>query len=98
VYRALGLAPNVIHIASDLIAKFWPDALGSLVGDKSNSVVFDNSKIKSFVPAFTCEVDWAEGLRRALAWFDAHPDYQTIDQELNEIWDRLIDAYQRAFQ
>src|SRR5215217_2253978 len=46
VYRALGVEPNVIHIPSDLIAAYDPPSLGSLVGDKSNSVVFDNSKIK----------------------------------------------------
>jgi nucleoside-diphosphate-sugar epimerase len=95
-YQALGLAPSVVHIPSDLIAKYWPDALGSLIGDKSNSVVFDNSRIKSFVPDFTCEVDWLEGLRRALAWFEAHPEFQTIDQELNATWDLIIDSYERA--
>lgn len=94
--RALGLAPNVVHIPSDLIAKYWPEALGSLIGDKSNSVVFDNSRIKSFVPDFICEVDWAEGLRRSLAWYEAHPEFQTVDQELNSTWDAIIEAYERA--
>ena len=96
-YQALGLAPNVIHIPSDLIAKYWPHAYGSLIGDKSNSVVFDNSKIKSFVPDFNCKVSWADGLRRSLAWFESHPEYQTIDQELNSIWDTLIAAYEQTF-
>ena len=96
-YQALGLAPNLVHIPSDLIVRYWPHALGSLIGDKSNSVVFDNSKIKSFVPEFVCDVDWSEGLRRALAWFDSYPKYQTIDRELNSIWDVLIDSYKRAF-
>jgi nucleoside-diphosphate-sugar epimerase len=68
-YRALGLKPNVIHIPSDLIAMYDPHALGSLVGDKSNSVAFDNSKIKRFVSDYVCEVKWAEGVRRSLAWF-----------------------------
>jgi nucleoside-diphosphate-sugar epimerase len=96
-YRALGVTPNIIHIPSDLIAQYWPHASGSLIGDKSNSVVFDNSKIKRFIPGFTCEVDWSEGLQRALAWFDAHPEYRTIDQELDSIFDNLIGSYMRAF-
>jgi len=96
-YQALDLQPNVVHIPSDLIAKYWPDAEGSLIGDKSNSVVFDNSKIKRFVPDFVCEVNWAEGLRRSLAWFEAHPEFQTIDHEMNSVWDRIINAYERAF-
>ena len=95
-YHALGLDPNVVHIPSDLIAAYWPDATGSLIGDKSNSVVFDNSKIKRFVPDFVCEVNWAEGVRRSLAWFEAHPEFQTIDHEMNSLWDQIISAYEQA--
>jgi nucleoside-diphosphate-sugar epimerase len=96
-YRALGLEPNVIHIPSDLIAIYDPDSLGSLVGDKANSVVFDNSKIKRFVSDYACEVNWAEGVRRSLAWFEAHPEFRTIDHEMNSVWDRIITSYARAF-
>ncbi len=96
-YRALGVAPNLVHIPSDLIAQYWPHAYGSLIGDKSNSAVFDNRKIKRFVPGFTCEMNWSEGLRRALAWFESHPEYQTIDGELDSIFDHLIEAYGRVF-
>jgi nucleoside-diphosphate-sugar epimerase len=96
VYQALGLEPNVVHIPSDLMAKYWSHAEGSLIGDKSNSVVFDNSKIKRFVPDFVCEVDWAEGVRRALAWFEKHPEFQTIEHEMNPVWDQIIAAYERA--
>ena len=96
VYRALGLEPNIIHIPSDLIAMYDPEALGSLVGDKANSVVFDNGKIKRFVPDYGCEVNWGEGVRRSLAWFESHPEFQTIDHEMNSLWDRIIAAYERA--
>src|SRR5512138_1293622 len=95
-YHALGLEPNIVHIASDLIARYDPSALGSLVGDKSNSVVFDNSKIKRFVHDYGCEVNWAVGLRRSLAWFEARPEFQTVDQEMNVLWDRIIASYERA--
>lgn len=96
-YQALGLKPNVIHIPSDFIARFDEDALGSLIGDKSNSVVFDNSKVKRFVPDYHCEVKWAEGLRRSLAWFEAHPEFQTVDEHANAMWDRIIAMYEKAF-
>jgi nucleoside-diphosphate-sugar epimerase len=96
-YQALGLEPNLIHIPSELIAAYHPDSLGSLIGDKANSVVFDNSKIKRFVTEYSCEVTCAEGVRRSLAWFEAHPEFQTIDYEMNTIWDGIISAYQRAF-
>jgi nucleoside-diphosphate-sugar epimerase len=96
-YQALGLEPNVIRIPSDLIAAYHPHSLGSLIGDKSNSVVFDNNKIKRFVPDYSCEVAWTEGVRRSLEWFEAHPEFQTIDHEMNSIWDGIISAYERAF-
>ena len=96
-YQALGQAPNVVHIPSDLIAAYDSHAIGSLIGDKSNSVVFDNSKIKRFVPDFNCEVDWAEGVRRSLAWFETHPEFQTVDVESNKLWDKIITGYEKAF-
>ncbi len=95
-YQALSVDPNLIHIPSDLIAAYDPHSLGSLIGDKANSVVFDNSKIKRFVHDYACEVNWAEGVRRSLAWFEAHPEFQTIDHEMNSIWDQIITAYERA--
>ena len=93
VYEALGLEPNVIHISSEMIIRHDPDKLGTLLGDKANSVVFDNSKIKRFVPDFVCEVNWANGLRRSLAWFESHPEFQTIDDDMNQNWDRIIAFY-----
>ena len=95
-YRALGLKPRLVHISSEMIAQYWPHATGSLIGDKSNSVVFDNRKIKALVSDFRCEVGWAEGLRRVLAWYEEHPQFQTIDEEFNALCDRLLAARQRA--
>jgi nucleoside-diphosphate-sugar epimerase len=97
VYQALGLEPNVIHISSELIIAHDPSKLGTLIGDKVNSVMFDNSKLKRAVPEFICEVSWAEGLRRSLAWFEAHPEFQTIDQEMNDMWEQIISAHEGAF-
>ncbi|HEX8991668.1 MAG TPA: NAD-dependent epimerase/dehydratase family protein, partial [Anaerolineales bacterium] len=39
-FHILGLQPNIVHVPADLIAAYWPHALGSLIGDKINSVVF----------------------------------------------------------
>ncbi|MGA7194479.1 MAG: SDR family oxidoreductase [Anaerolineales bacterium] len=97
VYQALGLEPNVIHISSDLIAAYWFNAVGSLIGDKANSVVFDNTKIKRFVPDFRCEVKWAEGLHRSIKWHEDHSQFHTIDNEMNVIWDKIIAAHEKAY-
>jgi len=101
IYReaghAIGVEPDIIHIPSELIAAYDSDAYGSLIGDKANSGVFDNSKIKRFVPDFVATVPWSEGVRRALAWFEADPTHCTIDHAANQRWDTLIAAYQQAF-
>jgi nucleoside-diphosphate-sugar epimerase len=101
IYRevgwALGVEPEIVHIPSDLIAAYNPDALGSLTGDKMNSSVFDNSKIKVLVPDFNCTVRWAEGVRRAIAWHAADPARQTIDDKSNNLWDRILSEYLKAF-
>ena len=97
VGRALGVELNVVYIASDLIAKYDEHAIGSLIGDKVNSAVFDNSKIKCFVPEFDCKVPWAEGVRRSIAWFEADPSRQTIDNETNQLWGTIIANYEKVY-
>lgn len=88
--------PRLIHIASDFIAACLPEKAGSLLGDKSVSVAFDNSKIKRFVPGFAARVGYAEGIRRSVTWFEADPARRQIDHPANAIWDRLIAAYERG--
>jgi nucleoside-diphosphate-sugar epimerase len=92
--EAAGVEPNLIHIASDFLSACHPDELGSLTGDKSSSVVFDNTKIKRFVPGFSAQVPFAQGIRRTLAWFDADPARQQIDEPSTAAWDKLIGAYE----
>jgi nucleoside-diphosphate-sugar epimerase len=97
VFSAVGVELAIVHIPSDLIAAYWPHATGSLIGDKSNSAVFDNSKIKKFVPDFHCDVPWADGVRRSIAWHEDDPERMTIDHEADQLWDQIIVSYERAW-
>jgi len=97
LYAALDEEPNIIHIPSDLIVAYNPDQIGTLIGDKIHSAVFDNSKIKRFVSDFKCDVTWSEGVRRVLRWFEEDQSRQSIDEERNAMWDTIIDGYMRAF-
>jgi nucleoside-diphosphate-sugar epimerase len=94
VAAALGVEPQIVHIASDFIIACRPDMEGSLIGDKSVSVVFDNSKIRRFVPDYCATTRFAEGIRKTLAWFQADPARQQIDTEHSLAWDRLIANYE----
>ena len=96
VGAAAGVEPKIVHIPSDFIVACLPDKEGSLLGDKSLSVVFDNTKIKRFVPGYCATTSFAGGIRRSLAWFDADPSRKRIDHEANAVFDKLIAAYQKG--
>ncbi|WP_404425530.1 SDR family oxidoreductase [Nibricoccus sp. IMCC34717] len=97
VAKAAGVdAPRLVHIASDFLAAASPEMLGTLVGDKATSCVFDNSKIKRFVPGFCCTVPYHQGIAETLAWFDADPARRLIDDEVNANYDRILDVYLKA--
>jgi nucleoside-diphosphate-sugar epimerase len=88
--------PGFVHIASDFITACLPAETGTLLGDKSTSVVLDNSKIKRFVPGFVATTRFREGIARTIAWFDADPARRQIDMAFNRTWDTLIAAYQQG--
>jgi nucleoside-diphosphate-sugar epimerase len=96
VANAVGVEPKIVHIPSDFIVQCLPDKEGSLLGDKSLSVVFDNTKIKRFVPGYCATTSFAQGIRRSLAWFDTDPSRKKIDHEANATWDKLIAAYEKG--
>ncbi len=96
IANAAGCDIELIHVPSDLIAELVPAWAGNLLGDKSHSVVFDNSKIKRIVPEFRATVPFAEGIARSLAWFGADPARQQPNPEVNHNMDRIIAALRRA--
>lgn len=93
IAEELGVEAKMIHIPTDFIIKEVPRITGDLLGDKSWSVVFDNSKIKSFVPEFQATIPFREGMRRALEWFAADKSRQRIDEHVNQEMDQIINAY-----
>ncbi|EDY82677.1 NAD dependent epimerase/dehydratase family [Verrucomicrobiia bacterium DG1235] len=85
--------PKLIHIASDFIAECIPDIEGSLIGDKSASAVFDNSKIKRFVPDYVATTRYADGIKSTIKNFDSDESLRSIDEEANRNYDLLIETY-----
>ena len=94
--EAAGVEAQLVHMPSDFLAACYPEKLGSLIGDKSVSVVFDNSKIKRFVPGYCATTRFSEGIRGTITWFDADPARQIIDHDANARWDKLLAAWDRA--
>ena len=78
---------------SDFIASVEPAIGIELLADKAHSLVFDNAKIKRFVPGFEAAVPFAAGVARSVAWFEANPEQQVADRERDAALDRIVDAY-----
>src|ERR1700730_12664093 len=98
VGAAVGVEPRIVHIPSDFMVACLPHMEGTLMGDKAVSVVFDNSKIKRFVPDYVATTRFAQGIRQSLAWFDANPARKLIDSEANATWDKLIETYEKGLR
>jgi hypothetical protein len=82
-----------IRLRADFIARVVPHFRGSLLGDKTWSVMFDNRKIKTFVPGFQAVIPFREGIRRTVAWFDADEKRKRIDAAVNQEMDEILKAY-----
>jgi nucleoside-diphosphate-sugar epimerase len=95
---AAGVEPNIIHIPTDFIGAVSPEHIGGLLGDKVVSVVFDNSKIKRFVPGFTATVPFSEGIKETIAWYKSNPARCTVDEEFDNLADRIINAYESGLK
>jgi len=93
---AAGVEARIVHVPSDVVAAADPHWGAGLLGDKAHALVFDNSKIKRFVPDYVATTTFAQGIRRSLAWFDADPSRKLIDAEENAIWDKLIEGYEKG--
>ena len=96
VGEAAGVEARIVHVPSDFIAAHEPSLAGTLLGDKAHSVLFDNTKIRSFVPGFQALIPFREGIRRTLAWFEASPERMKSDGESDRLLDRLLAAYGQA--
>ena len=96
VGRAAGAGdPQIVHVPSAFIARLDPDTGAGLIGDKSWNALFDNAKIKSFVPGWHAQIPFAEGIRRTVEWFDADPARQAVDAAADARVDEILRAWQR---
>jgi nucleoside-diphosphate-sugar epimerase len=86
--------PRLVHVPSACIAAFDAEWGASLLGDKAHSVIFDNSKIKRLAPDFVASIPFSRGAEEIMAWFDADPARQVLDDDANRLLDRIIAAYQ----
>ena len=102
IFKTIADALNVeykpYYVSSHFLAKVGRkyDLEGGLIGDKANSVVFDNTKLKKAVPGFAPSIRFEEGVRRCLDYILSHPECQVEDPEFNEWCDNIIETLNKA--
>lgn len=93
----LGVELKPYYIPSDFLdAVSSYDFKGGLIGDKANSVVFDNSKVKELVPGFTATKRFHQGIAETLQYVLSHKECQQEDVEFDQWCDKVIDAMEKV--
>jgi len=95
--QAAGAEAQLVHVPSSLINAVDPEWGASLLGDKSHSMVFDNSKIKRLVPEFTASISFERGAEEIIAWYDEDPARQRVDPRHEQTIERLIACMDAAW-
>lgn len=97
IAKALGVPLIAIHVASQFLdVSSDYDFRGSLIGDKANSVVFDNQKLKRLVPGFSAKIRYDQGVRESIDFILSHPEYQKEDPEFDVWCDAVVEAVTEA--
>lgn len=90
----LGRAPEIRHLPSQAVMCADAELGAGLWGDKSHSLVFDNSKLKGVVPGFEARIPFSEGSRDIVDWYDEDPSRQQVDPAFDALQDRLCAAHE----
>lgn len=90
VGRALGAEARIVCVPTETLVRYNPDWAGPLLGDKTWSVMFDNSKVKSVAGDFDCTVSLAEGLASAARHYRRRAASYQPDQKRHALLDRIV--------
>ena len=89
----VGAEPEYVHVPSAVIAAYDREIGDSLLGDKSHSMIFDNSKIKSVVPGFKADIPFKQGVKEIVKWHEVDPSRRIVDERIDAVMDRIVDDY-----
>jgi nucleoside-diphosphate-sugar epimerase len=98
VAQAAGANVDIVHIPSDIIARYDPEWGAGLLGDKTHSMIFDNTKIKQVVPDFSATIPFVHGAKEIIQWHDSNPARQVVHDDLNRLIDEIISAHEATWQ
>jgi nucleoside-diphosphate-sugar epimerase len=90
--KAAGTSAQIVHLPSEVIAKHDRDWGDSLLGDKTHSMIFDNSKVKRLVPGWEAKIPFSRGAEEIMAYYDGDPIRQVVDSGFDATMDRLVEV------
>ncbi|TDW22006.1 NAD-dependent epimerase/dehydratase family protein [Kribbella kalugense] len=93
---AAGTTAQIVHVPSDAIAAVHSGWGAGLLGDKTHSAVFDNTKLRQVVPDFVATIPFEVGAREIVAWYDEDPTRHHIDQSIDDAMNTLIARYSQS--
>jgi nucleoside-diphosphate-sugar epimerase len=93
IERIIGRKAEVVHIATDFICQVIPALHDDLKGDKTVNFLFDNTKIRQFVPGFAASISYYQGVKESIEYLRAHPELQQIDAGYIANYEKVLAAY-----
>ena len=91
----LGRAPEIRHLPSSAVVLADEELGAGFWGDKAHSLVFDNSKIRRFVPEFDAAITFAAGSKDIVDWYDEDPSRCEVEPDSDALQDRLAGIHER---
>lgn len=90
IARGLGVEANICHVPTETLIRYKPDWIGPLLGDKTWTTLFDNSKIKRVAGDFTCETDLDKILSEPVRFLKQRlASGAPVNQDLDPLIDRI---------
>jgi len=95
---ALGVEYTPYYVSSRFLSDVGPqyDFEGGLIGDKANTVIFDNTKLKNAVPEYKPSIHFEDGIRRVIEYVLSHKECQVEDPEFDAWCDKVIASLEAA--
>ncbi len=97
IAKAFKTTAEIVHIPSEIIAKYDAEWGAGLLGDKAHSMIFDNSKIKKLVTDFAATVPFSVGVEEIVKWFNEDASRKIIDEKFDKLTDRIINDWEKLW-
>lgn len=91
VADAIGESAEICPVSSRKLISYAPEWEGPLLGDKSNSLVFNTRKLRNVIGDWRCEISLSQGIKDAwLAVQKRLVDGYQPDSDLDALIDRIL--------